>query len=68
MKTIKKILKTTAYSVAAITMGIGATSCDSMLDTKPQGSFTSSQIGEDEGYRHDDFGVCHIIVPLFRKQ
>lgn len=48
MKTIKKILKTTAYSVAAITMGIGATSCDSMLDTKPQGSFTSSQIGEDE--------------------
>ena len=48
MKTIKKIHKTTAYSVAAITMGIGATSCDSMLDTKPQGSFTSSQIGEDE--------------------
>jgi len=33
----------------AITMtGIGAVSCDSLLDTKPQGSFTSEQIGDDE--------------------
>ena len=28
--------------------GFGLTSCDDMLDTKPQGSFTSEQIGDDE--------------------
>lgn len=29
-------------------MGLGNVSCDSMLDTKPQGTFSADQIGEDE--------------------
>ena len=31
-----------------LTAGSFATSCDSMLDTKPQGVFTDAQIGDDE--------------------
>lgn len=34
-------------ATAAI-VSLGTVSCDDMLDTKPQGSFTSEQIGEDE--------------------
>lgn len=33
---------------AALSMAVAATSCDDLLDTKPQGSFSSEQIGNDE--------------------
>lgn len=48
MKTIKNIIRNTACGMAIISLAIGATSCNDMLDTKPQGVFTSEQIGEDE--------------------
>ncbi len=48
MKTINRIIRNTAYGVALASMTLCAASCDDMLDTKPQGSFTSEQIGEDE--------------------
>lgn len=48
MKTINSILKQTACVATIVATGLGAVSCDSLLDTKPQGSFTSSQIGEEE--------------------
>ena len=48
MKNLKSYIKTAAYAAAIGVMSVGATSCDSMLDTKPQGSFTSEQIGDDE--------------------
>lgn len=48
MKNIKSYIRSAALCAAACSMGLGAVSCDDMLDTKPQGSFTSSQIGEDE--------------------
>ena len=34
--------------MAVAVSGFSFTSCDSLLDTKPQGSFTSEQIGDDE--------------------
>ena len=48
MKNIKSYIKRAALCAAVGTLGLGAASCDDMLDTKPQGSFTSEQIGEDE--------------------
>ena len=48
MKTIKSYIKSAVMAAAAVTLGLGMTACDDMLDTKPQGSFTSEQIGEDE--------------------
>ncbi len=48
MKTLKSIIKTAATATAAVALAIGAVSCDSLLDTKPQGNFTSEQIGDDE--------------------
>ncbi len=48
MKTIKSYIRSAAYIAAFAAAGFGTVSCDSMLDTKPQGSFTSEQIGEDE--------------------
>lgn len=41
-------MRDTLGVVAASIMALGVTSCDDMLDTKPQGVFTSQQIGEDE--------------------
>lgn len=35
-------------TAALATLAFAATSCDDMLDTKPQGVFTSDKIGEDE--------------------
>lgn len=35
-------------TVAALAGGLNLTSCDGLLDTKPQGTFTSEQIGDDE--------------------
>ncbi|MDE7159480.1 MAG: RagB/SusD family nutrient uptake outer membrane protein [Muribaculaceae bacterium] len=48
MKTIKNLLKTSMVAGMALTFGLGTVSCDSMLDTKPNGVMTSEQIGEDE--------------------
>lgn len=35
-------------TMAVAVSGIGFTACDSLLDTKPQGTFTSEQIGDEE--------------------
>lgn len=48
MKNFKNILKTSVMTVAALAGGLNLTSCDGLLDTKPQGTFTSEQIGDDE--------------------
>lgn len=48
MKTIKNIIKNAALIASAVTLSMATVSCDDMLDTKPQGSFTSEQIGENE--------------------
>lgn len=48
MNNIKKIAKSILCGMAIVATGIGATSCDSLLDTKPQGVFTDEQIGGDE--------------------
>jgi len=48
MKTIKSAFKYTLYAATLALSGMGAASCDDLLDTKPQGSFTSAQIGESE--------------------
>ncbi|MBD5358658.1 MAG: RagB/SusD family nutrient uptake outer membrane protein [Bacteroides sp.] len=48
MKTINSFIKKTAFAATILTLGMGAVSCDDMLDTKPQGAFTSEQLGEDE--------------------
>ena len=48
MKTINRIIRESAYGLALASVAVCAVSCDDMLDTKPQGSFTSEQIGEDE--------------------
>ena len=48
MKNIKNIIKTSVMTMAVAASGIGFTSCESLLDTKPQGTFTSEQIGDGE--------------------
>ena len=44
----KNITHQAIIAMAALFTGICATSCDDMLDTKPQGTFTEEQIGDDE--------------------
>ena len=48
MKTIKSYIRNAAFAVTVSALAVGFVSCDDMLDTKPQGSFSSEQIGEDE--------------------
>lgn len=48
MENIKSYIKRAALCTAVGSLALGAVSCNDMLDTKPQGSFTSEQIGEDE--------------------
>ncbi len=48
MKTFKTIIKGSAFAAAMLSLGMGATSCNDLLDTKPQGQFTLDQMGEDE--------------------
>lgn len=48
MKTIKSLIKRSAFAATMLSLGMGAVSCNDLLDTKPQGSFTSDQLGEDE--------------------
>lgn len=48
MKSLKNIVKS-ALGVALIaSLGVANTSCDDLLDTKPQGAFTDKQIGDEE--------------------
>ena len=48
MKNLKKYIKAAVGFIAAASLGISATSCDDLLDTKPQGAFTTEQIGDEE--------------------
>ncbi|MDE6007114.1 MAG: RagB/SusD family nutrient uptake outer membrane protein [Muribaculaceae bacterium] len=47
MNILKNIATKALYGAVAISMGLIATSCDDMLDTKPMGVFTEDQISED---------------------
>ncbi len=48
MKTLKNIAKNTMLAMGVAAMGLASVSCDSLLDTKPQGVFTEEQIGDEE--------------------
>ncbi|MDE6270496.1 MAG: RagB/SusD family nutrient uptake outer membrane protein [Muribaculaceae bacterium] len=48
MKNYKNILRKSMLAAVAATAGFACASCDSMLDTKPQGVFTDQQIGDNE--------------------
>lgn len=48
MKTIKNTIKNVVCIGAVAALGFTSVSCDSLLDTKPQGAFTSEQIGDEE--------------------
>jgi hypothetical protein len=48
MKNYKTIIKNALCATALTSMAFASVSCDDMLDTKPQGTFTSEQIGDDE--------------------
>ena len=48
MKSFKTIIKNVLLSAAVTSMSLATVSCDDLLDTKPQGTFTDKQIGDDE--------------------
>ncbi len=48
MKNLKNIIKNAICVTAIASMTLATTSCDDLLDTKPQGVFTDEQIGDDE--------------------
>ncbi len=48
MKTIKSFIKKSAFAATILSLGMGTVACNDLLDTKPQGVFTSEQLGEDE--------------------
>ncbi len=48
MKSYKNIIKTFFCGSALCCMALASVSCDDLLDTKPQGTFTDEQIGDDE--------------------
>lgn len=48
MKNYKNIIKNLMLGAAVCSMGLSSVSCDDLLDTKPQGSFTDEQIGDEE--------------------
>ncbi len=48
MKTLKNKIRATICLTAIAMMSAGVTSCDDMLDTKPQGVFTDAQLGDGE--------------------
>ncbi len=48
MNLFKNIFTKALYATVAISMGVTATSCNDLLDTKPQGVFTDEQIGDEE--------------------
>lgn len=48
MNNFKNYIKNVLAIMAVAAMGVAATSCDDLLDTKPQGVFTNEQIGDEE--------------------
>ena len=48
MKNLKHTAKKALYASAILALGIAASSCNDLLDTKPQGVFTTEQIGDGE--------------------
>lgn len=48
MKNIRYNISKAFGILAVAALGFASASCDDMLDTKPQGSFTTEQIGDDE--------------------
>ncbi|MDE6423543.1 MAG: RagB/SusD family nutrient uptake outer membrane protein, partial [Muribaculaceae bacterium] len=48
MKTIKTIIRNSAMAASMAVLALGSVSCDSLLDTKPQGVFSADQIGDEE--------------------
>lgn len=48
MKTVKNIIKGIVCTASVMSLSLATVSCSDMLDTKPQGVFTSEQIGNDE--------------------
>lgn len=48
MKTLKQITNKAIYAAALLSAGVAMSSCESMLDTEPQGMFTEEQIGDEE--------------------
>ncbi len=48
MKSLKNIIKNTLAATAISSMALASVSCDDLLDTKPQGSFTDEQVGDEE--------------------
>lgn len=48
MNIIRNIATKALYATAILSMGASVTSCEDMLDTKPQGVFTGEMIGDDE--------------------
>ncbi|HIY36956.1 MAG TPA: RagB/SusD family nutrient uptake outer membrane protein [Candidatus Paraprevotella stercorigallinarum] len=48
MNKIKNIAAKALFATAILSMGMTVTSCEDLLDTKPQGMFTDEQIGDDE--------------------
>ena len=48
MNMIQNIAKKAIWVAAVLSMGMTMNSCEDMLDTKPQGTFTDEQIGDEE--------------------
>lgn len=48
MKNLRNIIKNTLAATALASMAFASVSCDDLLDTKPQGSFTDEQVGDEE--------------------
>lgn len=48
MNIIQNISAKALCAAAILSMGVSVTSCEDMLDTKPQGTFTDDMIGDDE--------------------
>ncbi len=48
MKNLRNIIKSAISVTVVAAMALANTSCDDLLDTKPQGVFTNEQIGDDE--------------------
>ncbi len=48
MKSLKNIAKSVLCGATVFSMALATTSCEDLLDTKPQGTFSSENIGDEE--------------------
>ena len=48
MKSIKSTIKKAVCAAAILSLAFAGTGCNDLLDTKPQGSFTNEQVGDEE--------------------